>query len=77
MVRPFGLVYFDQSRSQMCWCELRNDFHNSRSDRITVAELPDARYPKHRQPLLRELRRAKYVAGRSLLPETDISFDVE
>lgn len=71
VVWPFALVYFDQSRVLMCWCELRGDFRNFRSDRITVAELLEARYPKHRQALLREWRRSKYVAGRSILPETD------
>ena len=68
---PFALVYFDQSRVLMCWCELRGDFRNFRTDRITEAELLETRYPKRRQALLKEWRRSKYVAGRSILPELD------
>jgi predicted DNA-binding transcriptional regulator YafY len=73
VVWPFALVYFDQSRVLMCWCELRGDFRNFRTDRITEAELQEARYPKHRQALLREWRRSAHVAGRTILPETDSS----
>lgn len=68
---PFALVYFDQSRVLMCWCELRGDFRNFRTDRIVQAELLQVRYPKHRQALLREWRRSKYALGRTILPETD------
>ncbi|HVK93216.1 MAG TPA: YafY family protein [Noviherbaspirillum sp.] len=71
VVWPFALVYFDQSRVLMCWCELRGDFRNFRTDRITEAELLETRYPKRRQALLKEWRRSKYVAGRSILPELD------
>lgn len=73
VVWPFALVYFDQSRVLMCWCELRGDFRNFRTDRITEAELQEARYPRHRQALLREWRRSAHVAGRTILPETDSS----
>lgn len=75
VVWPFALVYFDQSRVLMCWCELRKDFRNFRTDRLAAAELLDVRYPKNRQALLKEWRRAKYVPGRSLLPEADSSFE--
>jgi predicted DNA-binding transcriptional regulator YafY len=71
VVWPFALVYFDESRVLMCWCELRGAFRNFRSDRINEAELLEVRYPKHKQALLREWRRSEHVAGRSILPETD------
>ncbi|WP_211472807.1 helix-turn-helix transcriptional regulator [Collimonas humicola] len=71
VVWPFALVYFDQSRVLMCWCELRSDFRNFRTDRITQAELLELHYPKRRQALLKEWRRSEHIAGRSILPETD------
>ncbi|RFP15309.1 YafY family transcriptional regulator [Duganella sp. BJB488] len=73
VVWPYAMVYFDRTRVLMCWCELRGGFRNFRSDRITDAELLDQRYPQHRQALLKEWRRTEYVAGRSILPETDSS----
>jgi len=76
VVWPFALVYFDQSRILMCWCELRDDFRNFRSDRITEAELLEVSYPKHRQTLLREWRQieGERANGRRILPETDTSY---
>ena len=71
VVWPFALVYFDQSRVLTCWCELRDDFRNFRTDRITHAELLELHYPKRRQALLKEWRRSEQVVGRSILPETD------
>lgn len=71
VVWPFALVYFDQSRVLMCWCELRNDFRNFRTDRITEAELLEVRYPKHRQVLLRQWRRSEHAVNRLILPELD------
>ena len=73
VVWPFALVYFDQSRVLMCWCELRNDFRNFRTDRIAEVELLDARYPKSRQELLKAWRRSKPMDGRTILPEIDSS----
>jgi predicted DNA-binding transcriptional regulator YafY len=67
-VWPFALAYFDQSRVLMCWCELREDFRNFRTDRIAEAELLDDRYPKRRQALLKAW--GKRNLGK-LLPETD------
>jgi len=76
VVWPFALVYFDQSRVLMCWCELRSDFRNFRSDRITEAELLETRYPKHRQALLKEWRQIdrERANGRRILPETDTGY---
>lgn len=74
VVWPFALVYFDQSRVLMCWCELRGDLRNFRTDRITEAELLKAKYPKHRQALLRQWRRSEHVVNRLILPELDSDF---
>jgi predicted DNA-binding transcriptional regulator YafY len=71
VVWPFALVYFDQARVLMCWCELRADFRNFRSDRISHVEQMDERYPKRRSTLLREWRKVNHVASRTILPESD------
>ena len=68
VVWPFALVYFEQARVLMCWCELRQDFRNFRTDRIGHAALLETGYPTHRQALLKEWRRLNYVPERSLLP---------
>jgi len=55
----------------MCWCELRADFRNFRSDRILSVEQKMERYPKRRSTLLREWRKLNQVASRTILPESD------
>lgn len=70
-VWPFALVYFDQARVLMCWCELRADFRNFRTDRILSVEPMQARYPRRRSTLLREWRKANRAASRTILPELD------
>ncbi|XUW93628.1 YafY family transcriptional regulator (plasmid) [Burkholderia sp. M6-3] len=71
VVWPFALVYFDQARVLMCWCELRADFRNFRSDRILSVEQKTERYPKRRSTLLREWRKLNQVASRTILPDSD------
>ncbi|KAF1016312.1 MAG: hypothetical protein GAK31_01803 [Stenotrophomonas maltophilia] len=71
VVWPFALVYFEQARVLMAWCEQRGDFRNFRADRIAQAELQEDRYPRRRRALLQALRRTRDDAGHSLLPETD------
>ncbi|MCC8392538.1 YafY family transcriptional regulator [Paraburkholderia sp. MMS20-SJTR3] len=71
VVWPFALVYFDQARVLMAWCELRADFRNFRSDRIVNVEQIEERYPKRRSTLLREWRKLNQVASRTILPESD------
>jgi predicted DNA-binding transcriptional regulator YafY len=73
VVWPYALVYFDLVRVLMCWCELRGAFRNFRTDRIVGAETLPARYPRHRQALLKEWRRIESVPDRSILPEIDSS----
>ena len=73
IVWPFALVYFDQARVLMCWCELRDGFRNFRVDRITGVALLGVRYPKSRQELLKVWRRSKNMNGQTILPEIDSS----
>ena len=71
IVWPFALVYFDQARVLMCWCELRDDFRNFRTDRLRSVEQMEERYPKRRSALLREWRTLNQIASRTILPESD------
>lgn len=71
VVWPFALVYFDQARVLMCWCELRAGFRNFRTDRICNVDLLEQRYPKRRTTLLREWRKLNDFASRTILPESD------
>jgi predicted DNA-binding transcriptional regulator YafY len=71
VVWPFALVYFDQARVLMCWCELRADFRNFRSDRILSVKQMTERYPTRRSTLLREWRKVNKTASRTILPESD------
>lgn len=70
VVWPFALVYFDQARVLMGWCELRADFRNFRSDRILNAEPKEERYPTRRSTLLREWRKLNPVASHTILSES-------
>jgi predicted DNA-binding transcriptional regulator YafY len=74
IVWPYALVYFEMVRVVMCWCELRNTYRNFRTDRISGAEVMGEPYPRSKHALLKEWRRTHYVAGRSLLPETDTTY---
>jgi predicted DNA-binding transcriptional regulator YafY len=72
IVWPFALVFFEQARVLMCWCELREDFRNFRTDRIGAVELLESRYPRRRQALLKAWRNTLSPEQRyTLLPETD------
>lgn len=62
VVWPFALAFFDEARILLGWCELRQGFRHFRTDRIAAATLLDGRYPKRRQALLREWRRAEGIA---------------
>src|SRR5262249_10255968 len=55
-VWPFALGFFDRVRIVAAWWELRGDYRHSRTDRIAALKLPDKRYPRRRQALLKEWR---------------------
>jgi len=71
VVWPFALVYFDQSRVLMCWCELRDGFRHFRADRIVATDPMNERYPRRRAALLREWRKIHQHASQTILPESD------
>lgn len=63
IVWPFALAFFDQVRLLIGWCELRDDFRSFRTDRITRADVRDARYPVRRAELIRQWKLAKQAAA--------------
>lgn len=69
VIWPFVLVYFEEARVLSAWCELRGDFRNFRSDRISEAKMLDARYPQRRQALLKTWHQRVRESGRTILPE--------
>lgn len=71
VVWPFALVYFDQARVLMAWCETRDDFRHFRTDRIEQAEPLAQRYPKRKQALLKAWRQWEQASGKKILPEID------
>jgi predicted DNA-binding transcriptional regulator YafY len=40
-IRPFAMAYHVEATLACTWCELRDDFHHSRTDRIVAARLLD------------------------------------
>lgn len=63
IVWPFALAFFDQVRLLIGWCELRDNFRSFRTDRITRADVRDARYPVRRAELIRQWKLAKQAAA--------------
>lgn len=53
---PFALGYFDGLRVLVAWCEMRAAFRHFRTDRIEMATVQSARYPRRRQILLSQWR---------------------
>lgn len=63
IVWPFALAFFDQVRLLIGWCELRGAFRSFRTDRISRADVLDARYPTRRAELIRQWKLAKQAAA--------------
>ena len=53
---PIALAFFDKARVVVAWCELRRDFRNFRTDRITALKVSAHTYPRRRRMLLKEWR---------------------
>lgn len=56
IVWPVAIGYFEQICILVAWCELRQKFRHFRCDRIDAVRALNARYPRHRQQLLKEWR---------------------
>ena len=57
---PLAIAYFETVRLIVAWCELREDFRNFRTDRISAADFLDETFPVR----TRELRRQWYALER-------------
>jgi predicted DNA-binding transcriptional regulator YafY len=58
---PFALAFFDRARVIVAWCETRQAFRHFRTDRIRAIAPTAERYPRRRQALIREWRRAEGI----------------
>ena len=58
---PIALAYFDRARIIVAWCELRQAFRHFRTDRATILDVGEKRYPRRRPQLLAEWRRLEGV----------------
>jgi predicted DNA-binding transcriptional regulator YafY len=57
-VWPVAIAYYETVRLLAAWCELRGDFRNFRTDRVSQAEFLDERYPGRRDILRSQWRKA-------------------
>lgn len=64
-VWPIALLFFDQVRVLVAWCEMRRDFRHFRMDRIRALSLLAERPPQRRLALMKEWRKLE------CLPEAD------
>jgi predicted DNA-binding transcriptional regulator YafY len=64
-VWPIALLFFDQVRVLVAWCEMRRDFRHFRIDRIRALSLLTERPPQRRLVLMKEWRKLE------CLPEHD------
>jgi predicted DNA-binding transcriptional regulator YafY len=62
-VWPFGMGYFDHVRMVMAWCELRQDFRNFRTDRMSGLVVTGERYTRSRRSLLAAWRAAEEIGA--------------
>ena len=62
-VWPIALAFFDRVRVVTAWCELRGDFRNFRTDRISEPADLGERYPRRRRVLLKEWREVEHVGA--------------
>lgn len=54
MVKPLGIVFFDDANMLLAWCHLREDFRTFRLDRMDALEITDQSFRPHRVSLLRD-----------------------
>ncbi len=59
MIWPVALAFFDRARVVVAWCETRAAFRHFRTDRVSALEPIAERYPRKRQALIKEWRKAE------------------
>ncbi|MDB5858470.1 MAG: helix-turn-helix type 11 domain protein [Ramlibacter sp.] len=60
---PFAVGFFERAQVLAAWCEQRVGFRHFRVDRITAVQVQEERYPRRRQELLTQWRRAEGIAA--------------
>jgi predicted DNA-binding transcriptional regulator YafY len=61
IIWPFAIAFFENVRVVVAWCETRQAFRHFRYDRIKSFTPMNIRYPKSRQSLLKEWRKAEGI----------------
>ena len=59
VIWPVALAFFDRARVIVAWCETRAAFRHFRTDRVSALEPIAERYPRKRQALITEWRKAE------------------
>lgn len=57
-VWPVAIAYYEAVRLLAAWCELRQDFRHFRTDRVSLAEFLEERYPARKDVLRSQWRKA-------------------
>jgi len=65
-VWPVAIAYYETVRLLAAWCELRGDFRNFRTDRVSEAEFSEERYPGRRDILRSQWRKAAAAESQRL-----------
>jgi predicted DNA-binding transcriptional regulator YafY len=61
VIWPLALAFFDRVRVVVAWCETREAFRHFRADRISAMTPTADRYPRQRQALIGEWRKAEGI----------------
>jgi predicted DNA-binding transcriptional regulator YafY len=61
VIWPLALAFFDRVRVVVAWCETREAFRHFRADRISAMTATAERYPRRRQALIGEWRKAEGI----------------
>ena len=61
VIWPCALAFFDRARVVVAWCETRVAFRHFRTDRISAITPTAERYPRRRQALISEWRKAEGI----------------
>ncbi|MDF1677133.1 MAG: YafY family protein [Legionellaceae bacterium] len=61
IIWPIALGFFEERHVVVAWCELRKDFRQFRTDRMTDVTLLSNHYTKRRQTLLKQWRDTHHI----------------
>lgn len=61
IIWPIGIVFIDEMRMLIAWCELREAFRHFRLDRLSTIRKNKERYPTPRHQLIRDWRKQQDI----------------